>query len=93
MLETESQEAKYEENGIDLDHPNKSDWEWMESYQASIFYRLRLTEGPCLMSVHISALSRPGPALNNAQSAAIMRDVQRYAGIDAAIQCYPLIKQ
>ena len=63
----------------------------MESYQASIFYRLRLTEGPCLMSVHISALSRPGPALNNAQSAAIMRDVQRYAGIDAAIQCYLLI--
>ena len=59
------------------------------SGQHILFYRHRLTVGP------ISALYRPGPALNNAQSAAIMRDVQRYAGlgIAAAIQCNPLINK
>ena len=58
---------------------NKSKWEWMES-QARIFYRHSL--GPCLpwaWDIQSSLRLR-------AQSAATMRDVQRYADIAAAIQ-------
>ena len=62
---------------------NKSKWEWMES-RARIFYRHSL--GPCLPW----AWDIQSPLRLRAQSAATMRDVQRYADIAAAIPRKPL---